>query len=154
MDKFPAASAHQILNGLWLADHRAVIDAALLKDNKIDSIINCTCSFAFPTSIRAKHTLRVKLIDDRSDKQQDNMYKAIPYVVDRLFKWLSNGSIVLIHCHAGAQRSASLVVAFLMKYANMNLKSSINAVQSKRPGALTPVNFLPALQAWEDELNE
>jgi protein tyrosine phosphatase len=43
------------------------------------------------------------------------MYRALPCGVDMLHHALRKGA-VLVHCHAGMQRSAALVTAYLAKY--------------------------------------
>ena len=40
---------------------------------------------------------------------------------------------VLVHCFAGVSRSASVVIAYLMKYHKMEYNSALNYVKSKRP---------------------
>ena len=51
-------------------------------------------------------------------------------VTDVLDNLKNNG--ILVHCYAGKQRSACVIVGYLMKYGNLSMKNAILAVKSKR----------------------
>lgn len=46
---------------------------------------------------------------------------------------LSNGGNVLVHCYAGISRSASIVIAYIMKELNLDFDSAYNLVLRARP---------------------
>ena len=57
---------------------------------------------------------------------------------------------VLVHCHAGMQRSACVVAMYLIATANMKVEQAIAYIQSKRPITFRPgANFLRAIQGFE-----
>lgn len=146
--------AHEILPNLWLGDHRAIIDPKFLKSRKITTIVNCTTSFEFPTSIRAKYQIRVPVIDDLSSRQQKILFKHMPETVKQIKKWLDQGEIILVHCHAGAQRSASIVAGFLMCYGDFDYRDAVLLIQSKRSCAFNPgTNFKSALVKYQNMLD-
>ena len=47
--------------------------------------------------------------------------------------YLSQGTNVLVHCRAGKSRSATIIIAYLMKKYNMTFEKAYNLVKSKRP---------------------
>ena len=66
---------------------------------------------------------------------------------------------ILVHCIQGLNRSAAVVVAFLMKHLK-HLKQPaparevIRVVSEKRPGILTNAAFIRRLVRYERELGE
>lgn len=85
-------------------------------------------------------------------RNQDNldMITLIPQAANIIHDALQRGENVLVHCHAGAQRSASVIVYYLMQYGVFHVtsefrntspckqkqilyNSSVNYVVSKRP---------------------
>merc|ERR1712232_1063722 len=70
--------------------------------------------------------------------------------IDRV---LGSGKTVLVHCSAGLSRSASVVVAWLMKSADLTLEQAVEEVSFRR-GRRLQINpsFWMALARWEREL--
>ena len=54
---------------------------------------------------------------------------------------------------AGISRSASCVIAFLMKEKGMNFSEAFNFVQTKRDKAFPNIGFIRQLKDYEKELN-
>ena len=49
---------------------------------------------------------------------------------------------ILIHCYAGIQRSAIVVLSYLYKYVDSDINKCINYMKQKRPIVFTPkMNF-------------
>jgi protein-tyrosine phosphatase len=46
---------------------------------------------------------------------------------------LQSGGRVFVHCFAGVSRSATIVIAYLMKEHGLSFNSAIKFVKSKRP---------------------
>lgn len=51
------------------------------------------------------------------------------YIAEKLNQKIN----VLVHCHAGISRSASIVIAFLMRNKSISLEEAFKIVKSKRP---------------------
>ena len=67
-------------------------------------------------------------------------------------KFISNIKInkgkLLVHCYMGMSRSASLIIAYLIKYRKMNLEESIRLISLKR--FIWPNDgFIEQLIQWE-----
>ncbi len=59
---------------------------------------------------------------------------------------------MLVHCQMGISRSASMVIAFLMKELGMDLKNAKEYVKEKR-NIIDPNNaFMKDLKRFEEEL--
>lgn len=46
---------------------------------------------------------------------------------------MKNNKIVLVHCMAGASRSASVIIYYLIKYHNFSFDHALTHVKEKRP---------------------
>jgi len=159
-------SAHEIMPGLWLGNQSASQDQKFLQD--IDVVVNATKHIPFAPGDRIK--IRVAVNDpgpirviDRLTNDQEIMIRELPNVVNQIWGHRKAGRSVLIHCHAGAQRSAAIMAAYLVQYGVwtssklpkrnltiMKLNSAIDLLIKKRPVAFfggRSVNFKPALLA-------
>jgi protein-tyrosine phosphatase len=57
---------------------------------------------------------------------------------------------VLVHCHAGMQRSACIVAMYLIAINGLKVEEAIIYIKRRRPIAFTPAaNFLRSLQGFE-----
>lgn len=63
------------------------------------------------------------------------------------------GSKVLVHCKMGISRSASVIIAYVMKVKNWSLTKAFQYVKNKR-GCIKPnENFLKQLEVYQGILN-
>lgn len=58
---------------------------------------------------------------------------------------------VLVHCHAGVSRSATIVIAYLIKEMHMSLYSAYDFVNQRRPVKPNP-HFMKQLMRFEEEI--
>jgi protein-tyrosine phosphatase len=54
-------------------------------------------------------------------------------LADRIDKNLQQGIKTLVHCYVGRSRSASVILAYLMKYKQMSLREAFYYLRSRRP---------------------
>eukprot|EP01127_Copromyxa_protea_P016205 TRINITY_DN477_c0_g1_i1.p1 TRINITY_DN477_c0_g1~~TRINITY_DN477_c0_g1_i1.p1 ORF type:complete len:134 (-),score=18.66 TRINITY_DN477_c0_g1_i1:32-433(-) len=73
--------------------------------------------------------------------------------MDKIFavflKAVREGSGVLIHCQAGISRSASFVIAYLMKHHSMTLREAYFLVKEKKPDIQPNKGFMAQLVDYE-----
>jgi hypothetical protein len=60
-----------------------------------------------------------------------------------------NGDNVLIHCVAGVSRSASFIIAYLIRYGHMDLVRAYDHVKKRRPKIRPNQGFMTQLMDWE-----
>ena len=102
-----------------------------LKKNNITAIVNATDSIPKPNfeGEYCQFPLRDSL--GPSDPLLMDIY--LPSAVEVLARLIKNGHNVLVHCHAGMQRSATIVAGYLCKYYGFTPDESITYIVSKRP---------------------
>lgn len=110
-------SVDEVLPGLWIGNQAASQSKSWLKNNNIKTIFNCTKHLPF---VGGAVQIRIPVNDPGpfNGLEQDDvkvMSNALPCAVDMLHYSLGKGG-VLVHCHAGMQRSAAVITAYLAKY--------------------------------------
>ena len=65
---------------------------------------------------------------------------------------INDSGIVFVHCFAGASRSATIVIAYLMKERGMSLREAYRFVKSKRCFINPNEGFVKQLQRFEKSL--
>ncbi|XP_062858029.1 dual specificity protein phosphatase 10 [Trichomycterus rosablanca] len=63
------------------------------------------------------------------------------------------GKGLLIHCQAGVSRSATIVIAYLMKHTWMTMTDAYKFVKMRRPVISPNLNFMGQLLEFEEDLN-
>lgn len=105
-------------------------------------VINCSKDLPMVSS----YGMRLPVNDDLSKEAMQTMYHSLPMIIRRIENVRQSGGDVLVHCHAGQQRSAAVVAAYLMSK-GMSRSQAIDFVKSRKPDAfLTGVNFDPVLR--------
>tara|TARA_B110000967_G_C18541645_1_gene390925 strand:- start:63 stop:506 length:444 start_codon:yes stop_codon:yes gene_type:complete len=145
------ASANEILSGLWLGN---IIDSQTEEFiNNMDIVINCSKDIPFYT--KTTKNIRIPIHDNLEQSEIRNLLKFLPKITTFIHTSLLNNKNILIHCHAGKQRSASVIVAYLMKYLKITLEKAIILVKSKRNIIFTPcINFKAALINFEKSIKK
>ncbi|GAA5948555.1 hypothetical protein JCM3765_004923 [Sporobolomyces pararoseus] len=88
--------------------------------------------------------------DDGIDSIQPHIDEALDFIMDAHRR----GGKILVHCKVGVSRSASIVIAYLMKDLGLDLASSYLLTRSRRLNILIQPNlpFMAALHAFEATL--
>lgn len=143
------SEATEIIPNLWLGNIHDSQNKKFI--GHFDTVINCTKDLKFVS----KYTKNIRIpLDDNLDKHEIlNLYNFLPKITTFIYQQLGDSRKVFIHCYAGKQRSASIVVAFCMKYLNMTLADSIYFLTSKRIIVFTPfINFNAALIKYSHDI--
>jgi protein-tyrosine phosphatase len=136
----PIDSYNQISTFLYLGN----IDS--LKDqDKFYLVVNCTKHI--PLATKCKETIRIPVNDHHTEC--DNMIKFMntTHVLEKIHNCRMNNKPVLIHCHAGMQRSAAVLACYLIHFYKMTPDEAIRFIKHKRPIAFYPqANFMKVIQ--------
>lgn len=127
---FWSQNVHEIIPRLYLGNYKAALDKQFIKENNINVIINCTPDYPFiydtvtQTELELLpkfESMRIPVKDSQLEKDfllmEFYMKVALPFLVQ---KYKSHDKI-LIHCHAGKQRSCILVAALLKVLLDTNV---------------------------------
>lgn len=145
--------AHEIVPRLWLGNKNAASDGEWLRTHKISVVFNCTKDWPFHPDALRKY--RVPVHDNLEKEEIQNMYEWAPEILAKLVLEYKRGENILVHCHAGMQRSAAVVAMFLMTVYGMSKNDAIQFIKSKRSIAFFPsANFEPALDQWAATLKK
>jgi len=143
---------------------------------KQTTLINDNLFLGGETSSKNKATLKefnIQVIVNVSnnvecvfEKEKGYIYKVIPIAdvptakissyfdetTQFIHTHITNGKNVLVHCKAGASRSATMVIAYLMKYNNLTLKEAFLLVKERRKLVHPNIGFWKQLVEYEKEI--
>ena len=143
--------ADEIIPRLWIGNWYVAQNAAWLKARGIDTVFNCTKQVPFHPSIPNQY--RVPVDDNLQPAEIKNMEAWAPEIAYKLHREYMAGRRILVHCHAGMQRSATAVAFFLMVLTGRPLIQVMYMIQSRRSITFRPTpNFAPALRAFEERV--
>jgi len=142
-------SADEILPNLWLGNIKAATDPRWLGEKGIQCIFNCTKDIPFvPTTPRQ---YRVPVDDNLQAEEIRNLELWSYEIVFKMMREYRTGQPMLVHCHAGMQRSAACVAMFLIATKHMNPEQAYKYIKERRPIAFQhSVNFRGAIESFYD----
>jgi len=123
--------ANEIIPNLWLGSRNAPIERENLRKHNIKLIINCTKDINYPIDPDTK-VIRIPINDINSYESNTILSEKIDLILFIINTYLKNKYGVLVHCYAGIQRSATVVLCYLMKYKNLNINVAKELMKSKR----------------------
>lgn len=148
-----ANHANEVLPRLWLGDKHAAADEEWLKKHHVGVVFNCTKTLPFAESVQRMY--RVPVDDNLEPSEIANMGAWAAETQVKLFREYKAGRTILVHCHAGMQRSAAVVAMFLITLFGMSADEAMPFVKSKRPVAFFPAaNFERAIRYWDADLGK
>ena len=143
--------ADEIIPGVWIGGYEVALNGDWLKRHNIQAVFNCTKSVDFHPSV--PHQYRVPVDDNLQPAEIRNMELWAPEIAFKILREFNAGHPMLIHCHAGMQRSTTACAFFLMVLTGRPLIQVMYLIQSKRKVAFRPsANFASALRAFEEQV--
>ena len=137
-----------ILPRLWLGNKRAAADSDFLQRQKIQTVFNCTKDLPFSPVVA--HRYRVPVHDNLEAAEINNMTQWSPEIVYKFIQEYKQGRPILVHCHAGMQRSAAVLAMVLIALTGQSAEKVIAFIRSKRPIAFFPeANFKQSILSFE-----
>jgi protein-tyrosine phosphatase len=141
--------ANEIIPNLWLGNIQDSCDDLFIIN--FDIIINCTKELPFHNE-KCKN-IRLPIDDNLQPLELDNMYKCLDMITSYIHKELLKGKKIFVHCFGGVQRSATVIIAYLVRYTGLSLDECIKCVLSKRSIIFQPMcNFRPSLDRFINDI--
>lgn len=139
-----------IIPRIYLGNYIIAADEKWLKENNISVVFNCTKHLPFANVKNVKHRYRVPVDDSLMEEDLKKMGLWSFEIIYKLHEEYKKGANILIHCHAGRQRSAAVVAMFLTFLTKKPINQMIGYVRSRRPIAFTPMpNFYRSMIFFE-----
>lgn len=139
-----------VLPFLYLGNERDAQDLELLQRLDIGFVLNVTTHLPLYHYDIARFCYK-RLPATDSNKQNLRQY------FEEAFEFIEEahqaGRGLLIHCQAGVSRSATIVIAYLMKHTWMTMTDAYKFVKSRRPIISPNLNFMGQLLEFEEDLN-
>lgn len=143
-----SANAHVILPRLWLGNKKAASDVEFLRKHNITVVFNATKDYPFTPHILRKY--RVPVDDNLEPSEIEALERWAPEIVYKVISEYNRGETILIHCHAGMQRSAAITAMVLITMAKISADDAMAYIRSRRPIAFFPgANFEKAIRGFE-----
>lgn len=142
---------------LWIGSAADAANDPWLAERGFGLVVNCTRHLPC-TKLRGVDCVRVAVHDDPSENE--NMLAALPAATTAVAGALRCGRHVLVHCHAGMQRSATVVAATLYAMGvGDSMRGLMTRIRRLKGETFPPGNpdgsptFQPALDAWADRVD-
>ena len=133
--------ADQIIPHMWLGNFRSSQNIDFIRNNHITVIINCTKDLPF-LNVNDIYKYRVPVDDNLQKREILSMAQWIGKILPIIEEHYSQGRCILIHCAAGMQRSAIIVLSFLCSHGSIDPKAALVQIRVKRPIVFSPfMNF-------------
>jgi protein-tyrosine phosphatase len=142
--------SNRITNQIWLGNYVDSSNETFIKNQNIKVIVNCSRDLPFYfNKNEVPFRYRIPVDDDRQDNSIQVMFLYLSKIVELIKRHVSRGENIYIHCHAGMQRSACVMAAYLMAVRGFSPAEAIQYIKRLRPIAFTPfVNFQKSLDNY------
>nr|XP_033811688.1 dual specificity protein phosphatase 18 [Geotrypetes seraphini]XP_033811689.1 dual specificity protein phosphatase 18 [Geotrypetes seraphini] len=148
LSKNPTLSGlSQVTNGLYISNGIAANNTALLSAKEITCVITVSKEKLNSTSPTVEY-VQVP-VSDSSDSCLSDCFDSL---ADKIHSVKMQGGQTLLHCDAGISRSATLCLAYLMKYNSMSLLDAHAWLKSCRPIVRPNTGFWKQLISYELKL--
>ena len=137
----------EIIENLWLGNYSASMDIPKLKSIGIKKILSVMDYWEMPNC-------DFKFFKHKRFDIEDMVTQNIIQYFGECLNFIKGDEKILVHCMAGASRSATIVIAYLMWNKKWKFEQALKFVQEKRPIVGPNEGFLKQLEIFEKLLIE
>lgn len=138
---------NKIIDNLYLGNYIAAYNMDLLNILKVKAIVNCTNEVG---NLNSNKFIYLKLF--LNDTPDENILNHFDSTADFIHNFIKSNQGILVHCAAGVSRSATITIAYLMKYHKLKLKDAYHHVKKCRPIINPNEGFIRHLINYEYKL--
>ncbi|XP_076844255.1 dual specificity protein phosphatase 10 [Brachyhypopomus gauderio] len=139
-----------ILPFLYLGNERDAQDLQQMQRMNIGYILNVTTHLPlYHYDLGGFNYKRLPATDSNKQNLRQYFEEAFEFIEEAH----QAGKGLLIHCQAGVSRSATIVIAYLMKHTWMTMTDAYKFVKMRRPIISPNLNFMGQLLEFEEDLN-
>lgn len=142
---------HEIVPFLYLSRVEPVNDPSMLERLGIRLVLSVCRPEEKPKQVTVVQAEYAYIPAD--DDYETDLFKFFPWATDLIASFHAKNQAVLVHCVAGASRSATIVVAFLMRHKGWSLNRALLHTKRKRDIVEPNVAFIRQLRLWETACN-
>ncbi|KAK0197124.1 protein-tyrosine phosphatase-like protein [Armillaria mellea] len=138
--------ASQSTGALYLGSLAAIHEKDTLVEKNITHLVQVMDAPWLPLSEKDGFSChRIPILDTSSADIKSYLEAACNYIDQSL----RSGKSVLVHCQQGVSRSASIVIAYLIRNRGMSYDSAFAYVKRERACIAPNSGFVQALREWE-----
>jgi hypothetical protein len=136
---------------LYLGSRPGKLELEMMKSLGITHILDVTANTppAFARILRREFVYKnIRLFDSHDQKIVQHFPETYTYIEE----CIRSGRNILVHCEAGISRSATIVLAYLIKSRKMNLTNAFRFVRQRRTIIQPNFGFVNQLLVYEEEV--
>ena len=126
-----------IIPHIYIGNSNSSLNKNFIEKKNIKLIVNCTKDLKF---IKSENLEKVRIpIDDNRIFKNNDILKYLD-VLNTIHDYREKKENILIHCRVGSQRSATIILLYLIKKLNYSYNEGYNILKIKRPICFCPFN--------------